>query len=390
MLLVMVDGESPFTSKTAQVISLKLRQLSMKLKETKTLLYQVVRALLMFRDVVQGYVDVQGFTMPPKNKNARQGPSQDTPKHAKQLNGEMLYTYLAYASVNLTQAKYNAWTWLLRRTGNGFNAKARTFHLPPEEWDALIKINENVSTFRKCGLLHEDLMNQDEIQCRGSLDKVLKWYQWIAKYPTLKRLVDDMGFEEFLSIKTKNFDNRLIHALVERWWLSTHTFHFLCRKLGFTLLDFVMPTGLFFMMGLELPYDDKYSMFEEAQTIFSEITTNDIRYSNITLAYLRTWKEALNPELNNYNQDMDIVYVRAFIAYMMGNIFFSNASTSLSGGYLAALAYHHIIGTSKIDWGILIMAALYRGLDEVSVLKSGKGKKSVTSFYIYYVGVLVI
>ncbi|KAF6157123.1 hypothetical protein GIB67_041584 [Kingdonia uniflora] len=32
------------------------------------------------------------------------------------------------------------------------------FHLPPEEWDALIKINENVSTFRKSRLPHEDLM----------------------------------------------------------------------------------------------------------------------------------------------------------------------------------------------------------------------------------------
>ncbi|KAF6166694.1 hypothetical protein GIB67_005556 [Kingdonia uniflora] len=56
------------------------------------------------------------------------------------------------------KAKYNAWTWLLRRTGNGFNAETHTFHLPPEEWDALIKINENVSTFRKGGLVHEDLM----------------------------------------------------------------------------------------------------------------------------------------------------------------------------------------------------------------------------------------
>ncbi|KAF6163525.1 hypothetical protein GIB67_002530 [Kingdonia uniflora] len=112
--------------------------------------------------------------MPPKNKKAQQevtgDPSQDTPKHAKQLNGEMLCTYLALCKRELDtskdagnvwfyqKAKYNAWTWLLRRTGNGFNAKTRTFHLPPEEWDALIKINENVNTFRKDGLIHEDLM----------------------------------------------------------------------------------------------------------------------------------------------------------------------------------------------------------------------------------------
>ncbi|KAF6156776.1 hypothetical protein GIB67_033245, partial [Kingdonia uniflora] len=139
------------------------------------------------------------FTMPPKNKKVRQDPSQDTPKHAKQLNGEMLYTYLALCKRELDtnkdagsgllkaswakireeynakfkitrepkyfsnvwfyqKTKYNGWTWLLRKTGNGFNAETRTFYLPPEEWDALIKINENVSTFRKCGLLHEDLM----------------------------------------------------------------------------------------------------------------------------------------------------------------------------------------------------------------------------------------
>ncbi|KAF6146148.1 hypothetical protein GIB67_015586 [Kingdonia uniflora] len=53
---------------------------------------------------------VVGFTMPPKNKKARQevtgDPSQDTPKQAKKLNGEMLHTFLAlYASVNLKQLK---------------------------------------------------------------------------------------------------------------------------------------------------------------------------------------------------------------------------------------------------------------------------------------------
>ncbi|KAF6142731.1 hypothetical protein GIB67_018442 [Kingdonia uniflora] len=56
------------------------------------------------------------------------------------------------------RVKYNAWTWLLRRTESGFNAETRTFHLPPEEWNALIKINMNISTFRKDGLPYEDLL----------------------------------------------------------------------------------------------------------------------------------------------------------------------------------------------------------------------------------------
>ncbi|KAF6141887.1 hypothetical protein GIB67_037855 [Kingdonia uniflora] len=123
-------------------------------------------------------ISSSGFTMPPKNRKAQQevigDPSQDTLKHAKQLNSEMLYTYLVLckreldtskdagsglskaswakireeynAKFNLTRgpkyfsnvwfyqkAKYCAWTWLLRRTGNSFNAETGTFHLPPEE-----------------------------------------------------------------------------------------------------------------------------------------------------------------------------------------------------------------------------------------------------------------
>ncbi|KAF6172688.1 hypothetical protein GIB67_042011 [Kingdonia uniflora] len=223
--------------------------------------------------------------------------------------------------------------------------------------------------------------NRDEIQCKGSLDNVLKWYQWIARYSTLKKLVDDMGFEEFCSIKAGNSDSRLIHAIVERWWPSTHTFHFPCGKLGFTPLDFVMLTGFKFGLGRELPYDEMYSKLEEAEKIFPGIINTDIRFDNITLAHLKTWKEPLNPHLNNYDLQMDIVYARAFIAYMIGNLFFSNDSISLRVGYPAALTDYDIIGVSSFDWGTPIMTALYRRLDEVLILKDGKVKKLITKFY---------
>ncbi|KAF6167218.1 hypothetical protein GIB67_029856 [Kingdonia uniflora] len=149
----------------------------------------------------------KGFTMPSKNKAQQEvtgDPSQDTPKHAKQLNGEMLYTYLALCKreldtnalarlmieVNCCGSDTSSWSkldlhilefWLSLCTSFGgsslgcptlhlrinvlnsllrsqFWGRDNTFHLPPEEWDALIKINENISTFRKGGLLHDDLM----------------------------------------------------------------------------------------------------------------------------------------------------------------------------------------------------------------------------------------
>ncbi|KAF6161312.1 hypothetical protein GIB67_009199 [Kingdonia uniflora] len=170
-------------------------------------------------------------------------------------------------------------------------------------------------------------------------------------------MVDSMGFADFCSINAGNSDNRLIHALVERWWPSTHTFRFPCGELDFTLLDFVMLTGISCGRGRELPYNEGYSKLEEAEKIFPGITSSDMRY------------------------EMDIVYARAFIAYMMGNLFFSNGVTSLRSGYLAALTNYNIIGALSFDWGTSIMEALYRGFDEVSILRPEKVKKSITRFY---------
>ncbi|KAF6172231.1 hypothetical protein GIB67_024853 [Kingdonia uniflora] len=164
--------------------------------------------------------------------------------------------------------------------------------------------------------------------------------------------------------------------------LQSNTFHFPCVVLGFTPLDFIMLTGISFGRGHELPYDKRYSKLEEAEKMFSGITSSDIWYGNITLAYLKKWKEPLNPRLYNYDPHMDIVYARAFITYMMGNLFFSNGSTSLWAGYLAALIDYNILGASGFDWGTPIMAVLYRGLDEVLVLRDGKVKKSITRFYV--------
>ncbi|KAF6134521.1 hypothetical protein GIB67_028542 [Kingdonia uniflora] len=148
---------------------------------------------------------------------------------------------------------------------------------PTPSYDELNQVNILPDGWVHISTGSEEIANRDELQCRGSLDKVLKWYRWISVYPTLKKLVDSMGFADFCSINAGNSDNRLIHALVERWWPSIHTFYFPCGELGFTPLDFVMLTGIYFGRGRELSYDERYSKLEEAEKRFPGIISSDMR-----------------------------------------------------------------------------------------------------------------
>ncbi|KAF6167604.1 hypothetical protein GIB67_031187 [Kingdonia uniflora] len=240
----------------------------------------------------------------------------------------------------------------VKRRGNADNTNNWPLQLTPDNDPTPTYDELNRVDILPDGRVHifvgsEEITNRDELQCRGSLDK----------------------------------DNRLIHALVERWWPSTHSFHFPCGELGFTPLDFVMLAGISFGRGRELPYDERYSKLEEAEKMFPGITSSNMRYGNVTLSHLKNWQEPLNPSNHNYNSEIDIAYARAFISYTIGNLFFSNGATSLRPGYLAALTDYDIIGPSGFDWGMPIMVSLYRGLDEVSVLRPGKVKKSITRFY---------
>ncbi|KAF6146575.1 hypothetical protein GIB67_008861 [Kingdonia uniflora] len=141
-----------------------------------------------------------------------------------------------------------------------------------------------------------------------------------------------MGFVDFCSINAGNSDNRLIHVLVERWWL------------GFTPLDFVMLTCISFGRGHELPYDERYSKLKEATNMFPRITSN--KYHSRLFKKVARAFESKSPQLRLRNG----YYVC----------------------YLEALTDCDILGASSFDWGTPIMAALYRGLDEVSVLRPGK------------------
>ena len=61
-------------------------------------------------------------------------------------------------------------------------------------------------------------------------------------------------------------DRSLVYALIERWWDTTHTFHFPQGEIGITPLDVTMLTGMSIERGRAVTIgDDRYSKFDDAQ-----------------------------------------------------------------------------------------------------------------------------
>ncbi|KAF6145255.1 hypothetical protein GIB67_041450 [Kingdonia uniflora] len=89
----------------------------------------------------------------------------------------------------------------------------------------------------------KELTNRDSMRVHGTFTSVFKVRKDIATLPTARDAVVNI-FGQFMDIRLGNLDNRLIQALIERWWPTTHTFLFPFAEIGVTPLDFTMLTSL--------------------------------------------------------------------------------------------------------------------------------------------------
>ncbi|KAF6147340.1 hypothetical protein GIB67_009640 [Kingdonia uniflora] len=163
-------------------------------------------------------------------------------------------------------------------------------------------------------------------------------------------------FGQFMDIRLGNSDNRLIQALTEYWWLTTHTFLFPCTEIGDTPLDFTMLTSLLIdRYPTQVPYDDAWSVLSNARQLLPNIDSSHIKGGNVSISHLRTYLTVAD------NREDDITIARAFILFMMGHLWFQTANDTVPLGYFTAVA--DLDSTTQYDWGYAILASLYHGLD---------------------------
>lgn len=160
-----------------------------------------------------------------------------------------------------------------------------------------------------------------------------------------------------------NNDVQLCGALAACWWKTTHTFHFSFGEMGITPLDFTMLTGIAIGQGATLPYDEVFQDYARLSDLFPHLDVEEgvTGTFHIRCSYI---KSAIQNLLSMQPRVHHLEIARLFVLYMMGNLFFTNASSTLPCGYVAVVAEFSFDASPTVyDWGTPILAYLYRSLD---------------------------
>ncbi|KAF6144319.1 hypothetical protein GIB67_024546 [Kingdonia uniflora] len=152
------------------------------------------------------------------------------------------------------------------------------------------------------------------MRVHGTFTTVFKVWKDITTLPAVRDAMVNI-FGQFMDVRLDNLDNRLIQALTERWWPTTHTFLFPCAEIGVTPLDFTMLTSLSIgRYPTQVPYDDTWSILSNARQLLPNIDFSHIKSGNVSIAHLRTYLTIEADREDNIN------IARAFIPFMKDTI----------------------------------------------------------------------
>ncbi|KAI5354592.1 hypothetical protein L3X38_007487 [Prunus dulcis] len=192
-------------------------------------------------------------------------------------------------------------------------------------------------------VLHVDLeehisfkLTLTKIRGCGNNEKCALWYN-TAMHEMVKAKVQEAGFLPFLSIlgHGKKGDRPLLVALAERWWDTTHTFHFdEVGEMTMTPTDFSAITGLR-VGGKRLQYDmEMYKNKNKVVKLFGKPIA-DLLAGERRVPY----DSLCTPYWNKHPKDdkeADQI-ARAFILCLIGSSFLNDKSHYVSMHYAPSL-----------------------------------------------------
>ncbi|XP_017416446.1 protein MAIN-LIKE 1-like [Vigna angularis] len=172
-------------------------------------------------------------------------------------------------------------------------------------------------------------------------------------------LLQAAGFTHILKASNMEINHQLVTALVERWRIETHTFHFPLGESTITLEDVAL------QLGLPIEGHDVTGISSGPLTCFCQQLLGDVPPENnvkgniIKLSWLNnTFRHLLHDATYQVIQQ----YARAYMLMIIGSIMMPDTSASMVHlMYLPLLA--NLQNVSKYSWASVVLSCLYCALD---------------------------
>ncbi|XP_019450702.1 PREDICTED: serine/threonine-protein phosphatase 7 long form homolog [Lupinus angustifolius] len=193
------------------------------------------------------------------------------------------------------------------------------------------------------------------------------FWQSLHSEPVLQVICNTV-FGNLLTLGAVEINNHLLLALIERWILETHIFHFPCGEAIVTLEDVTYQLGI--PIEGEVVTGVTSTDWEELciQLLGVVSVGNELMGQRVKLTWLeRTFRDL--PE--NANEVVIEQHARAFILRMIGGFLMPDTSGNrVHLMYLPLL--EDLTETFQYSWGSAVLACLYRGLCRATIIRDQK------------------
>ena len=200
---------------------------------------------------------------------------------------------------------------------------------------------------------------------RGCGNRILcdKWYKELPASVKLK--VAEAGFGEFVKVLGNEYSCRkrtILRALVDRWWDTTHTFHFdEFGEMTMTPSDFSAITGIP-VFGMPVEYDVyAYKKVDELVRWFGEPMANLAKMKRVPFVDIYAAYKGFGG--NNMTVEDIERLTRVFILALLSGTLLCDKAGVVNLYYLPSLKAISSIG--QYNWGGAALSTLYKNMDAI-------------------------
>ncbi|XP_043699933.1 protein MAIN-LIKE 2-like [Telopea speciosissima] len=192
--------------------------------------------------------------------------------------------------------------------------------------------------------------------CRTN--NVLSWYQGLHLAVTERVDLTNLGCTA--QVVSPKLDTPVVHALTDRWWPSTHTFHLPAGEVTITPLDFFMIMGIpFSRRPISLTHSVQMKSLGEISDLLDYKATSCV-------ILLTTMKKEWDNQVIDDSSPKELFdqAAKSFLLYLVSNVLFCDGG-GRRDTFLACF-FEDFEEAESFDWGGSVYAHFLKMLDRLT------------------------